>query len=290
MKKTIRSSLSIVLCFIMLCVLLFNNAFASSESSGKCGKNVKWSYSKSTNTLIISGKGAMYNYDSMNDKTAPWIDCIDDEQEVTIIVRKGVTTIGNEAFNGVDIKKISLPNTLTKIGNQSITSGLDTGYDMASSVTIPKSVKSIGKWALVGGRGLKRIKVEKGNKYFVSVNGILFNKSKKKLISCPSDKTGSFSIPSQTTTIDEYAFYGSRLNKLVIPKTVKTLKGLSFEWASMDSLYFKGKPPKGFLDVFDSETTEVEIGTIYYPKSEESSWKKVIKKAGLDGQCKSWKG
>lgn len=288
MKKTIRSSLSIVLCFIMLCVLLFNNAFASSETSGKCGKNVKWSYSKSTNTLIISGKGPMNNYYY---KASPWLYCIEDDDEppVTIIVKQGVTSIGDGAFSDFDIKKISLPNTLTKIGNQSITSGLGTGYDMAPTITIPKSVKSIGKWALVGGRGLKTIKVEKGNKNYVSVDGVLFNKSKTKLIACPPDKTGSFSIPNKTTTIDEYSFAGSRLKKLIIPKSVKTLKMCSFEWCEINSLYFKGKPPKGFVAELSSDS-EAGFDTIYYPKSEESSWKKVIKKAGLEGQCKSWKG
>ena len=30
------------------------------KTSGKCGKNVKWSYDKKTKTVTISGKGAMY--------------------------------------------------------------------------------------------------------------------------------------------------------------------------------------------------------------------------------------
>ena len=32
------------------------------KTSGKCGKNVKWSYDKKTKTVTISGKGAMYHY------------------------------------------------------------------------------------------------------------------------------------------------------------------------------------------------------------------------------------
>ena len=108
---------------------------ASAETiEGTCGKNLTGSYDSETNTLTISGTGAMDDYNSNN---RPW-ESYEDKIK-TVIVEAGVTKIGEYAFNEFDylttvtisdgvtdigssafewcksLKNISLPSTLTSI-------------------------------------------------------------------------------------------------------------------------------------------------------------------------------
>lgn len=276
MNTKLKRLLSVFLCVAMLTGVMSSTALAA-KTSGKCGKNLKWSYSKSKKVLTISGKGAMYNYSG----ETPWGEEYEGEN-ITLKIEKGVTTIGTNAFCDMDIKKISLPSTLQSIGKSAF-GGM--GGSLKCSVTIPKSVAKIGKWAFVC-EGIKSFKVEKGNNHYSSVDGVLFDKSKTTLIACPSGKKGSFTIPKGTKTIGEYAFNVSHLKKLVVPASVNKIRDSAFMWSNLKAVYFKGSAPKGL--VFDSEDY---IGTVYYLKSKESSWKKVKEKSknwDFYGNWKTW--
>jgi len=85
------------------------------------------------------------------------------------------------------------------------------------SVTIPKSVTSIGEgFTLLGPDGeygafkgctsLTAISVDASNTVYSSVDGVLFNKNKSSLIQCPGGKTGTYIIPNSVTDIGLYAF------------------------------------------------------------------------------------
>ncbi len=108
---------------------------ASADDSGSCGTNVTYTYVESTHTLTISGNGAMDDYTW--DNHPGWYSYR--SEIVKIVIENGVTSIGNEAFNGCSLTSITIPNDVTSIGNRAFF-----GCNELTSVVILGNVKSIG--------------------------------------------------------------------------------------------------------------------------------------------------
>ncbi len=68
--------------------------FAEVSYNGTCGNGVYYAYDSSTNTLTISGTGAMTNYNDLSER--PWDGYASDIQ--TVVIGAGVTSIGRRAF------------------------------------------------------------------------------------------------------------------------------------------------------------------------------------------------
>lgn len=81
--------------------------------SGQCGDNVHYSYDRTTHTLTINGDGPMYSMD-MEDYY-PWWSFSNDIQHVKI--ESGVTSIGYSAFSQSGLTSITIPNSVTSIGD-----------------------------------------------------------------------------------------------------------------------------------------------------------------------------
>ncbi|MBR5506860.1 MAG: leucine-rich repeat protein [Clostridia bacterium] len=85
------------------------------DASGTCGKNLTWEYRSATETLKISGTGAMNTWS--DSKSVPWSGY---SKITTVEIAEGVTTIGNYAFqNFIKLSEVSLPSTLSQIGEYS---------------------------------------------------------------------------------------------------------------------------------------------------------------------------
>ncbi len=83
-----------------------------SYDRGSCGKSLQWMLD-GTGTLIISGSGAMFDYD---EEIPPWFDYAEYIQ--TIAITKGVKSIGKSAFEGCDKATIViLPASITSIAS-----------------------------------------------------------------------------------------------------------------------------------------------------------------------------
>ena len=170
----------------------------------------------SNNTLIISGNGDMPNYIDYNDDVssfdellhspyrAPWFRYSQDERDAygsyinvafnTVIIERGVTSIGEEAFWGCD-------NII--------------------EITIPYTVENIGKRAFWGCDALTYINTEYG--YYTSENGVLF-KNKDTLVYCAKTQRGMYVIPNTVTNIEEDAFEDCKnLISIIIPNSVKSI-------------------------------------------------------------------
>ncbi len=118
----------------------------------------------------------------------------------TLIIPPSVTTIGYSAFKGC----ISLP-----------------------SINIPASVSNIGYGAFTNFGGL--FNVDAGNFYYSSIDGVLFDKSKKTLIQCPISKTGNYEIPSSVIYVEYGAFVGCvNLTEVSIPSAVANIASDAF--------------------------------------------------------------
>ena len=70
-------------------------AKAFADDSGKCGDNLTWTYVEATQTLTISGSGAMYDY-SYNSYSnySPWLSYRKNIKKA--VIEGGVTSIGND--------------------------------------------------------------------------------------------------------------------------------------------------------------------------------------------------
>ena len=107
----------------------------------RCGKDLMCSYDESTQTLTISGKGDMSDFDH---DPLPWTDYYD--QIKTLIVEEGVTSIGNDAFHSCDhMTSATLPSTVESVGDYAF----DDCYSL-KAITIPAGVTYIGENAFLG--------------------------------------------------------------------------------------------------------------------------------------------
>ena len=141
MKKRLLSILLtavLLLCAVPLGLGLVDTAYAAETvSSGTCGDNVTWRLSDD-GTLTISGKGDMADY---NSGTAPWYSVR--SQIKSVVIERGVTSIGNDAFYGCDaLTGVTIPGSVTRIEDYAFSD-----CSSLTSVTIPNSVTYIGYWA-----------------------------------------------------------------------------------------------------------------------------------------------
>ena len=99
-----------------------------------------------------------------------------------------------------------------------------------TSAVIPDSVTSIDVNAFYGCLRLQAIEVSENNPYFTSVDGVLFDKAEKTLLSYPRGKaTRSYEIPDGTAAIGDSAIYHcDRLTNVSIPASVSSIGHNSF--------------------------------------------------------------
>ena len=249
------------------------------KTSGKCGKNVKWSYDKKTKTVTISGKGAMANYGGMNTYAPPWSDL--DVRKV--VIKKGVTTIGDKAFAHCEkLQSVTIPEGVTSLG-------IEIFFDSSTklgTITLPKSLKKVNR-ATFYGAYVSGYKVASGNKYFSASKGVLFNKKKTSLVAYPfRSKATSYTIPKSVKSIEPYAFSTEamgicKLKKIIVPTSVTSVKNDAFCSLYNCKVYFKGKAPKNLYKGLGNRASI----TIYYVKKYESGYKSV--KKAVDKQVKS---
>ena len=141
---------------------------------GTCGENLTWTLNIQ-GKLLISGEGAMYDYDAEED--APW--CYDYRDNVkSVEIEDGVTSIGEYAFRDcVGLETVTMADTVNSIGLTAF-GGCSALKDVSfsgslteieayafcdcqklSSVTFPAGLERIGMAAFAGS-GLAQINIE----------------------------------------------------------------------------------------------------------------------------------
>lgn len=313
MKKRLRL-LAWMLTLTMLCEVLPFGAFAQSDVGqqltlaaaqsleeengeatiiGKCGDNLQWSLS-SDGVLTIDGTGKMFDYNSVPPyNISPWYH---NTNITTLIVKEGVTSIGDYAFLGCyKISNISFPNSLTSIGYSAFDpcSGLTEitlpenliyleGYSLTSgnfsSISIPIGITSIEKYTFANCKKLKSVSLPDT---LTSIGEGTFNQ-------CTS--LDSFNIPKNVVDIGRYAFWNctslkhieipsgipqinegtfdncSSLKSISIPSSVVSIGESAFYGCnSLEDVYFSGTQSQWEnISVANYQNTALENATIHY--------------------------
>ena len=155
-----------------------------------------------------------------------------------------VNNINKEAFNGcVNLNSIFIPSTVTNIG-------LFAFWQCSASII-----------------------VDPNNSNYSSLDGVFFDKTKTKLIQCPTSKTGRYTIPSSVTVIGEDAFaFSIGLTSVIIPSTVISIGNLVFASSSgLTSIYvYSTIPAKLGYTVFDFY--KKPNCTLYVPSGSKSTY------------------
>ena len=139
----------------------------------------------------------------------------------SIAIPDSVTSIGGYAFEWcTSLTSITIPDSVT-----SIDYGAFYYCESLTSITIPDSVTWIGENVFCGCKSLTSTDVAEANKFYSSVDGVLFNKDKTELICYPPRKVDdSYSIPNSVTSIGDSAFAGcTSLTSITIPDSVTSI-------------------------------------------------------------------
>ena len=158
---------------------------AAAQNSGNTGP-LRWEYNAGTNTLSITGTGAMPNYAFTDDQ--PWKAF---QSEIkTVIIGDNVTTIGELAFAACKaLQNVTLGSRVQIIE----VSAFGTCWAL-QSITLPASVTTIGKHAFLNCRVLQSVSFSDG---LTTIGRGAFG-------SC--HVLQSITLPASVTTIGEYAF------------------------------------------------------------------------------------
>ncbi len=129
------------------------------------------------------------------------------------------TTVGSGAFeNCAMLATIQFNAGVTNIGARAFCGSGVTG------MSVPASVTSIGEKAFLDCPALGRIDVDAANPSYRSVGGILFTKDRKTLLRAPGGWYGNAVIPEGVTAIVPGAFEGCRrMFGVTVPNTVTSL-------------------------------------------------------------------
>lgn len=236
MKKKL---FSFVLAFVLGAGVSIQATIIDSGTCGESGNetNVTWELT-SDGLLTISGTGAMADYSIMDDEPkAPWDSYKSSSYPkiTSIIVNRGVTTIGNYALYGFSfVTSISLPGGLTRIGMgginacqnlESLTlpstlsvieSNAFTTCKKLTTLTIPAAVEYIQAPIFDGFVHITSLTVESGNKRYNSPKGsnaIIETNTNTLIQGCATTV-----IPDNITAIGAYAFQYDDFTSITIPR------------------------------------------------------------------------
>ena len=150
-----------------------------------------------------------------------------------VLLPNTLKTISDFAFGVTSLVNVVIPDSVETID--------DAAFLWCSSlenVMIGNGVKSIGINPFAVCASLKSITVSSDNPNYYSKNNCLIETATKTLVSgCASSK-----IPSDVTTIKDYAFYGcTSLASVEIPDSVTNIKSNAFLYCtSLEKITFKG--------------------------------------------------
>ncbi|MBQ8027827.1 MAG: leucine-rich repeat domain-containing protein [Clostridia bacterium] len=221
----------------VLMIMMFAFSASALEPTGQCGENVYWSFDESTGELVISGEGNIWDYEC-------YLSPFTRENFETVVIKNGVTSIGEYVFYMSSMSDITIPDSVTTIGElafyfctklanidipDSVTTIGDYNFNLCSSIThvnLGSGVTTIGESVFSNCSKLTSIIVDADNKFYSNDDkGVLFNKDKSVLVKYPEGNADtSYIIPNSVTSVEDYALYNCySLTSITIPDGLTTI-------------------------------------------------------------------
>ena len=152
----------------------------------------------------------------------------------SVVFEQGIqiTEIPQKAFANTKLTAIALPDGVTLVNHnafnnvqtlQNVTFGKNEGIRLMSnafyhtgltSLHIPANVTYIGEYCFVALPNLQSFSVDENNPNYKAVDGLLLNKSGRKLIAVPAGRAGSLTVPEGVEEIGFGAFEESKLREI----------------------------------------------------------------------------
>lgn len=160
-------------------------------------------------------------------------------EEVAFGSESRLNEIGRYAFGKSRISNINIPVGVKKLDYYAFTEtselqkletkGVSDLWIMGSAfyesgikeVFLSEGVTYLGEFCFTGCKNLLNISVASGNDNYTSSDGVLFNKKKTKLLSCPAGKSGSYTVPDTVLSFMSGAFEGCSLNEIHMSEECK---------------------------------------------------------------------
>lgn len=143
------------------------------------------------------------------------------EKFVAVLVTLGIVAVSN-------IFSLSLNASAKANKEYNVKNGMLMSYEGDSEVYIRDNVSAVAPSAFDDDNVTKFI-VDSNNKYFKTVDGVLYTKDGKRLVRYPSGRKGSFTVPNTATYIAQYAFKGcGKLTSINIPSSVRGIGANAF--------------------------------------------------------------
>lgn len=164
-----------IVSFILALLLIFCMAVPALATSGRDG-GISWEIDVNTGVFTVSGNGAIKDYDT-EDNNPPWL--FDTMFAEIVVVKDGITRIGDHAFAMCFADYISLPKTVKTIGEGGLSCmGISSlalpeglveiemmGLSINSNlkvVSFPSTLRILGDAALLGCPELEKVVLNEG--------------------------------------------------------------------------------------------------------------------------------
>ncbi len=253
MKRTFKKILSVILTVATL-FSMTSTAFAAGGKSDKQLIRKEFEYTviedsaivqysgNETDTLVIPGTYQGYPVKLMK-TTFHFTNYFK-----KVVLSDGVKVIDKETFNGCKyLTELEIGSTVEEIAYNAL-------------------------WA----PNLRSITVAEDNPYFSSVDGVLFNKEKTKLIYYPMGKNASsYSVPDGVTALNSFAIYNNtNLENLTLPAGIEVI-GYASANESLKNIYI----PDSLKEFRISDRLSSEAN-IYFEGTQEE-WQQVMFSTGV---------
>lgn len=152
----------------------------------------------------------------------------------SVKIPEGVRRVGHDAFMKCrDLERVEIPESLEYIGLSAFE------WTNIESIDI-KNVRSIQGITFKFCPNLNEVRVNRDNPFYVSNDGVLYDKSAKAVVFCPRNRK-QYKFPKGIRSIYECAFMHTKLESIVIPETVDYVGHSAFSACpNLRKVTFKG--------------------------------------------------